>query len=70
MFTKVGPSLREHASWLPLAAGPNLLPSLYRVTMVVAVVGMGWIDLDLGCSTILPSYLANSAKPRPKTGRN
>ena len=33
----------------------------YRVAMVVG--DMGWVDLDLGCSAIFPSYPANSAKP-------
>ena len=32
----------------------------YRVTMVVG--DMGWVDFDSGCSTILPSYPANSSK--------
>ena len=34
--------------------------SVYRVAMVAG--DMGWVDLDLGCSTILPSYPADSAK--------
>ena len=33
----------------------------YRVTMTVG--DMGWVGLDLGCSTILPSYPVNFVKP-------
>ena len=33
----------------------------YRVTMVVE--DLGWVDLDLGYVTILPSYPANSVRP-------
>ena len=31
-----------------------------RVTLLVG--DMGWVDIDLGCSSILPSYPANFAK--------
>ena len=34
--------------------------TLYRVTHLLA--NLGWFDLDLGCSTILPSCSASSAK--------
>ena len=33
----------------------------YRETHLL--VNLGWVDFDLGCSAILPSYTANSAKP-------
>jgi len=36
---------------------------VYRVTMGVG--DMGWVDLDLGLSTILPSYQDNPGYPHP-----
>ena len=39
----------------------------YRVTNLP--VNLGWVDLDLGCSTILPTCSATSARFPPSPGR-
>ena len=45
----------------------HIVFAVYRVTLLLA--NLGWVDFDLGCSTILPSCSAASAKFPPSQAK-